>query len=690
MRTFNRKWIAGRKECRIFGHFIQSRLPDHDLRNRSPGDWIPLKPMKSGRGTFWLQAALFALATTALVRLTGASKSGFELEKGKRLLVADFVNSTENATPPGLDLVLKLALSQSQHTFLFSDSDARTALRQMGKDSNAALTPEVAIEICRQKNIPAVIVPKISPLRDSYLMGAQLFVNRQGVLKAVSTDTVRVRGDVEMIRAADELSAKIRKTLGEEERSLASIGRVLPPSATSQGEALTLFARALALQSRGNHEGALGMLQQAVVLNPQFALAHLKLGELMMRHGARDAAIEEIARAVEGSDSLPLKENLRARAIHSVLKAEYSEAGILFGVLENLYPEDREIQAQMADLELQERRFDLAILHYEKAVRLDSSTADSYLGLCLARLYARDSEGARRALFEAEKLEPENPRVVCTAGFVDLVDNNLRDALRSFRRVSEGPAKSRGLFLTAQANIYGGCFRSALETLQEGIDLDHLRNDRDSEAGKHICRAQVYLLLGDESNAIEECRQASPMASRAADLSRIGSIFAQTGRTSEARRVLDQINSLPRNASNRYHASILSGEIEMSSAEPQNAVAILMQAKNLPPGGGPSEPLARALFQARRYNEAESEYRLVCEQKAEMLFPRREAWFMGAWSNALYDTARCLTELHKYDDAIQYYRSYLWVLDGSDRGNQKVRLALERLRKGAARLSSQQ
>jgi tetratricopeptide (TPR) repeat protein len=648
--------------------------------------------MNPGRGSLLVQAALFVVAIAVLVRLTGASKDDFKLARGDRLLVADFVSTTEDAVlGAGLDQVLKIALDQSRHILLYPDSGVRLALRQMRRDPNAALTPDSAAQICEQQSIPAFVVPKISRLGDSYLMGVQLFEIRHGGLKEVSIDTVRANGKTDLICAVDELSQKIRRTLGESDQSLGITGEILPSSATGQAEALTLFVRALALEARENYEGALGMLQQTVVLNPRFALAQMKLGELLMRLGAAEAALDHVARAEEEADALPLKERLRVRGIHALLRAEYSAAGEQYRTLEAAYPEDPDTQLQLADLALQARDFGRAVQHFEKAVRLDDSRVESYLGLCMAHLYERNTEAARKALSGAQALDPENPRVIYTNGFVDLVDNNLGSALRSFSQVSENPSlhtRSLGLFLTSQAQIYGGRFRSALATLQEGIDLDRNRRDQASEASKRLSRAQIYLLLGDEPNALEECRQTPLIKNRAEDLRRIGLVYTQTGRTAEARGMLDEIEKLPNTALNRYHAAILAGEIEMASGRPQAAISILSQAKDILPGRRPSEPLARALFQAQRYDEAESEYRAVCEQKAEMLFPKAETWFMGTWSNALFETGRCLATLGKNDEAIQYFRNYLWVLDGSDPGFPKVQQAKENLKKGAHRFAT--
>ncbi len=51
-----------------------------------------------------------------------------------------------------------------------------------------------------------------------------------------------------------------------------------------------------------------------------------------------------------------------------------------------------------------------------------------------------------------------------------------------------------------------------------------------------------------------------------------------------------------------------------------------------------------------------------------MLFPIRQPWFTGTWTQALIETAKCQLALEHNSDAQQSLRNYLWVMDGADQG----------------------
>ncbi len=68
-----------------------------------------------------------------------------------------------------------------------------------------------------------------------------------------------------------------------------------------------------------------------------------------------------------------------------------------------------------------------------------------------------------------------------------------------------------------------------------------------------------------------------------------------------------------------------------------------------------------------------------------MLFPPGGGWFMGTWPDALFETARLLDSVGKKTDALQYYRTYLWVLDGADAGLPKIQQAKEVLKKSSSK-----
>ncbi len=645
--------------------------------------------MSSGRRIILLQALLLVFAIILLLGLTRPRTGGGTPERDDRLLIAAFVDSTDDpALAPGLKQILALALEQSPRLRLLSESRMRHVLRGMHLNPRDGTTPAAAAAVCAQEGIRLLLVPSLGRLGDSYLVSARLVQVHDGILREIPVDTARVTSKTELICAMDEMARKVRKTIGESDQALEMTGPVLPPSATANAEALSLFIHALALGAKENYDGELSILKQTVRLNPRFALAQLTLGELCLRLGRKEAAREPLMRAAQDRESLPLKERLHALGIYLALNEEYARAREQYRDLAIKYPGDPGAEGCQADIAIPLLDFAGAAEHYEKAIGLDDSRVESYLGLCMARLLNNEGDAARKAWERAAALEPGNPRVIYTGGFIDLVINDLGSALRAFRQVSESPyatTRSLGMFLVAQAQIYGGRFQLALATLVEGIDSDRNLGNQDSVVSKCLTRAEVYLLLGDDAKALEECRRISPMSIRAEDIGRMGAIYARAGQVVEAQNLLSQIEKLPRSWKTPHRAAVLRGEIELAAGRIQAAISLLMQAKDLLPGGPPLEPLARALARAQRYDQAEQEYRSICQQKAEMLFPPTDSWFMGTWANSLFETALCLDNLGRSSEAIQFYRSYLWVLDGADPRLPRIQQAKEQLKKGSSR-----
>jgi len=402
------------------------------------------------------------------------------------------------------------------------------------------------------------------------------------------------------------------------------------------------------------------------------------------RLGQTERALEEVASSREHAADLPPLESLRVLGTYHLLRHELAEARREFQTLVSLYPEDWRAHFELGETEY--RRHDLpgAIAAFRKAVSLDPTRVESLLGLGMASLTAGDTMSARQAWDRASLLEPANGEVVSMGGLIELIETNISAALKIFRQAAASPIhriSSHANFLIAQAQVLGGRYQAAIQTLDAGIEQDRREGDTDSEAGKRIARAQIYLLLADPSRALAECRLVPARDQDPARLGALGSVYARAGEVEQARETLQRIERKPPLPITQLCAAILHGEIELASGQPEKAIQAFTHAKRLQAGDLPLEPLARALAQAGRLQEAAREYRGVSDAKAEMLFPTQITWFMGTWTQALLETARCLAKLEQPAEAKQFYRNYLWVLDGAEADSPSLQEAKSFLKK---------
>lgn len=605
---------------------------------------------------------MLTLAMILLLCLTGPPKAEFVLAPGQKLLVADIIDDTGR---PDLGFEIKqifhLALEQSAHFAIYPDAKARDALKPIFPDPDARITPALAQFLCLREGVPVFLLPHISRLHDSLILS----VNLHGVKnkRTALGGAVRIDDEYEIAAAIEALGRQVREALGENPKSEPMSGSILPFRMAP--ESLALFANALMLQEK-NSGGQLELLKQLVGVEPHCSAAQLQLASIYARLRKPEIAFEHILKAGESLDSLPPKQRYLAMGLSHSLRQQQEEAVKQFHSYAAMYPYDWYAHFKLGESERLAGNYTRALEELQIAIRLDNSHPEPYLSLCMARLDNQDIAGAREAWEHAFYLAPNDAEVIYSKGFLDVIENNLASAIWNFQQISKGasPDRSLGNFLIAQAQIYGGRFEAALATLASGIEEDKRDGDVISEAEKRLSRAQIYLLLGNFTAAVGECLRVPDSGKNLITISRLGSIHARSGQLNEARTFLRQLEEMVPDPFVRFHTDLLRGEIKLANHEPDQAVRSFIRAKEY--GKTPLEPLARALIQAKQWKRAEEEYASICEHKALMLFPSNQPWFMGTWVQALFDAGRCAGELNKTSEARQYFRQYLWVLDGAD------------------------
>jgi len=250
-------------------------------------------------------------------------------------------------------------------------------------------------------------------------------------------------------------------------------------------------------------------------------------------------------------------------------------------------------------------------------------------------------------------------------GLLELVENNPGDAIPAFKQAMQRPLyRSRSIMLLAQADIYSGKFDNALALLETGMEEDVKNRDAVAEVSKRLVRAQIYRLTGDFPAAVAECLSMPDNVDEPALMAEKGAIFAEAGRTDAAEKILLLLRSIQDSPFVRALADRLTGEIQSAKDQLPQAQQSFLRAKEF--NGAPSAPLALVLMKTKKLEPAAAEFTAIREQKAAVLFPDHLPWFAGTWVQALYDAGLCSLQAGNSDEAKQYFRQYLWVMDHAD------------------------
>ena len=222
------------------------------------------------------------------------------------IVLADFENKTGD---PVFDQTLRqgLAVQFEQSSFLtvVSEQSIAQALHFMNRPAGTALGPEVAREICQRTGSAAVLDGSITGVGNQYVLWLRARNCRSGDVLAQEQAVAEKKEAV--LSALSRISAQIRTRLGE---SLATIQdhSTLDQATTSSLEALKAYtAGKMAIYARGG-PAAIAHLQQAIAIDPQFAMAHADLGFMLWNMGQTDLGAEQVRVAYGLRDHLSDRE----------------------------------------------------------------------------------------------------------------------------------------------------------------------------------------------------------------------------------------------------------------------------------------------------------------------------------------------------------------------------------------------
>jgi eukaryotic-like serine/threonine-protein kinase len=216
------------------------------------------------------------------------------IEVGEPIVLADFVNATDDPRlGPVVTGALRTDLAASPMFTLVSDGQVRQALRRMEREPDMSLDGALAREVALREGVKAVLDGEIGAAGSGFIITAALRAAEDGRVLAPFRRTARDPDEV--IDAIDALSRDIREKAGESLRAIRS-GPPLSQVTTRSLDALQRFTEGERLFDLGDENGAIALLEQAVALDPEFAMAWRKLavtlGNLGIQEERRTEAVE--------------------------------------------------------------------------------------------------------------------------------------------------------------------------------------------------------------------------------------------------------------------------------------------------------------------------------------------------------------------------------------------------------------
>ena len=250
----------------------------------------------SGRArTRWRLVAATAVAAAVLVGAYVFAPRAATLTDRDTIVLAEFTNTTGD---PVFDDTLRqgLAVQLQQSPFLsvISEERIRRTLQLMNQPADARLTPGLAQGVCVRTGSTAVLEGSIAALGTQYVLGLRAKHCATGDILA--DEQAQATRKEEVLSALSQMATRFRTRVGESLATIEKHSRPLAEATTSSLDALQVYSAAVK-EFAPARRGAL--LQRAVALDPEFAVAHAQLGFSLGSRGEAALGRESLIKAYQ-------------------------------------------------------------------------------------------------------------------------------------------------------------------------------------------------------------------------------------------------------------------------------------------------------------------------------------------------------------------------------------------------------
>jgi len=311
---------------------MEDEIDPNDLVGLTPEQVLVIPeahPLYESRIFTWRNTVLGAVSSAALIVTSvvaymmmwalGIGPVGSLLAQGviaeqDPVVLAAFENRTDDSSLGALVTdAFELELSRSGVVTLADPAWVRQVAVGMGVGRTAPVTRETAHRVAEQEGMRLVVSGDVGRRGAGYLLSSAISLPEGSVIARFEEPSSR---EDDLLAAIERLSERVRERLGESLRTIRE-GERLAPIATDSVGALRLYRQAGSATVSGDLLAAIDMLEQALAIDPSFAMGWRRLGVLSEQAAdparARDAYQTVIDLWAPGGQAERTVERMRER-----------------------------------------------------------------------------------------------------------------------------------------------------------------------------------------------------------------------------------------------------------------------------------------------------------------------------------------------------------------------------------------
>jgi eukaryotic-like serine/threonine-protein kinase len=492
-----------------------------------------------------------ALGTAAVIVAAALAAGGYfylhrapVLTEKDSIVVADFMNSTGDPVFDGtLRQGLSAQLEQSPFLNIVSDELIAQTLALMNHPKQPRLTQELARDVCQRTASAATIEGSISSLGTEYVLGLRAVNCRTGDLLAETQATAV--GKEEVLDALGGAATKIRSKLGESLASVQKYDALAEGVTTPSLEALQAYTLgSQTIDVANDYIAGIPLFEQAISLDPNFAMAYLRLGQSYQPVGEMDRCAENTRMAYALRERTSESEKLAISSFYElVVTGNLEAARASYQLWTQTYPHDEEPQANLWAIYAFMGDYENAHTAAIRAAKLNPASGNNYVNLTYSYQWIDQIDQAKANAQQGREHNVDSPWFPLVLYNVDFLEH---DAAGMEQQVASATGRTgvddQILFLESETAAYHGAFAKAQELTRRSADSAQRINEKETAGEYEAHDAVREALVGNLAFAKHEAETALA-AARGRNVEGFSAIaLALAGETSQAERLADDLN----------------------------------------------------------------------------------------------------------------------------------------------------
>ena len=583
----------------------------------------------------WKPWALLSVVVFALLIggfLYWRSHKTARLTEKDSIVLADFTNTTGDAVFDGaLRQGLEIQLGQSPFLGLVSSQLVQQTLRLMDKPPDARLTPEIAREVCQRTNSAAVLQGSIAQIGTQYSIFLKAVSCANG--ESLASAEAQASDKSHVLDALNKAASSMREKLGESLATLKAFDTPVEQATTPSLEALHAYSLGVKTKDVTGDEAAVPLFEEAIRLDPNFAMAYALLGTSYSNLGERKRGAELLEKAYRLREHVSEPEEFFIDAYyHDLVLGDLPKSMQLYESWTQAYPRDVRPVGNLGLLYGYIGQHEKALDQAREALRLQPGSGLRYANLVQSYVHVGSLDKARATVSEARMKNVDSPYLCLYSYQLAFLQNDVATMTEEVRRAAGKPG-FEDILLAAKADTaaYFGHVLEARELSGQAIDSAHRAGEDATAASYEAAAALREALFGNP--AIARRQAAAALATSKERDVQFGAALALAfaGDAQQAQQVSEQLSKeFPEDTVVKFnYLPTIRAQVALSRRDPERAIELLKVASTLELGlPGDAEFLpslypvyvrGNAYLAAGRGNDAAGEFEKILKWRGVVL-----------------------------------------------------------------------